>query len=131
MPLVEWKDEYNTGIAEVDFEHRELIALINDSFEEAKKEGSSAALMDCLGDIFERISAHFALEEKVMKAERYDRFGPHKEDHERLLDSIRDIMDEVMAAERIDEDRFGQSLRDWFVTHFSTHDVRMHHALKQ
>ena len=30
MPLIEWRDEFNTGVAEVDHEHQELIALIND-----------------------------------------------------------------------------------------------------
>ncbi len=32
MALIEWKDEYSTGIADVDHEHQELIALINDLY---------------------------------------------------------------------------------------------------
>ena len=67
MVLVEWRDDFKVGIDEVDFEHKEMIDLINESYEEAKKEGSSEAVMDSLGEIFEKISAHFALEEKVMK----------------------------------------------------------------
>ena len=67
MVLVEWRDDFKVGIDEVDFEHKEMIDLINESYEEAKKDGSSEAVMDFLGEIFEKISAHFALEEKVMK----------------------------------------------------------------
>ena len=30
MSLIEWKDEFSVGVAEVDLEHRDLIDLIND-----------------------------------------------------------------------------------------------------
>ncbi len=129
MTLIEWQDEFKIGIDEVDFEHQELIGLINDSYLEAKKEDSIMAVMDFLGEIFERISAHFALEEKVMKELDYDQFEDHKEDHERLLDSIRDIMDECMDVPALDEEKFGQHLKEWFSRHFSTKDARMHHFL--
>ena len=126
MALVEWRDDFNVGIDEVDFEHKAMIDLINESYEEAKKDGSSEAVMDSLGEIFEKISAHFALEEKVMKELEYDQFKDHKEDHERLLDSIRDIMDEYAGETVLDDEKFGLSLKEWFVSHFSTKDARLH-----
>jgi hemerythrin-like metal-binding protein len=128
--LVEWRDDFNIGIDEVDFEHKEMINLINKSYEEAKKEGSSEAVMDSLGDIFEKISAHFALEEKVMKELEYDQFEDHKEDHERLLDSIRDIMDEYADETVLDDEKFGLSLKEWFINHFSNKDARLHSFLQ-
>ncbi len=127
MTLVEWNDAFNIGIDEVDFEHREMINLINESFEEAKKENSSAAVTIFLGEIFEKISAHFALEEKVMKDIRYDQYEDHKEDHERLLDAILDIMDEYTDSGALDESSFAAQLKEWFVGHFSSHDARLHH----
>jgi hemerythrin len=129
MTLVEWRDEFKIGIEEVDFEHQELIELINESYREAKNEGSTLTVMDSLGEIFEKISAHFALEEKVMRELNYDQYEDHKEDHELLLDSIRDIMDEYMDASTIDEESFGDNLKKWFVNHFSTQDARMHKFL--
>jgi len=130
MTLVEWKEEFKIGIEEVDFEHQELIELINESFAEVQRTNSSFAVMDFLGEIFEQISAHFALEEKVMKSLRYDGYEEHKRDHERLLDTIRDIMDDYLFVQEIDEKVFGQQLRDWFVNHFSTHDAQLHHRIE-
>jgi hemerythrin len=130
MVLVEWRDDFKVGIDEVDFEHKEMIDLINESYEEAKKDGSSEAVMDFLGEIFEKISAHFALEEKVMKKLEYDQFEDHKDDHERLLDSIRDIMDEYADETVLDDEKFGLSLKEWFVNHFSTKDARLHSFLE-
>lgn len=127
MALVEWRDEYKIGIEEVDLEHQELIELINQSYSEAKEKGSAMAVMDSLGEIFSKISAHFALEEKVMRELNYDQYEEHKEDHERLLDSIRDIMEDVSG---LDDEEFGKQLKHWFVSHFSTKDARMHKFLQ-
>jgi len=129
MTLVEWRDEFKIGIEEVDFEHQELIELINELYAETKKENSAMAVMECLEEIFAKISAHFALEEKVMRDLQYDQYEDHKEDHELLLDSIMDIMDDYAAETRLDEEEFADRLNDWFVRHFSTKDARMHRFL--
>ena len=67
MALIEWKDAYNTGVAEVDHEHQELIQLINDLHAEVEGGGDKAAVGDFLGEVFAKIAAHFALEETVMR----------------------------------------------------------------
>ncbi len=83
-----------------------------------------------MGEVFARISSHFALEEHEMREVEYDDYAVHKEDHEDLLDEIRDIMDAyevgVFAAHR---DAFGESLQQWFTNHFKTHDSRLHGVL--
>jgi hemerythrin len=133
MTLVEWRDEFKIGIEEVDFEHQELIELINELYVEAKKEDSALTVIDYLEEIFAKISSHFALEEKVMRDLQYDEYEDHKEDHELLLDIIRDIMDDYMDGYTndagLDEDEFAERLNNWFVRHFSTKDARMHRFL--
>jgi hemerythrin-like metal-binding protein len=80
-----------------------------------------------LGEIHARISAHFALEEKCMMSLGYEGYPEHKADHEKLLDEIRDIMDEVTTGGRFDAAQLGARLTAWFVGHFSTLDARFHH----
>jgi len=126
MTLIEWRDEFKIGIKEVDFEHQELIELINELYGEAINKGSTLAVMDCLEEIFSKISAHFALEEKVMKEMKYDQYQDHKEDHERLLDSLQNIMDKYTESLELDETKLANQLHDWFVAHFSSKDARMH-----
>lgn len=129
MTLIKWRDDFKIGIEEVDFEHQELIELINEYYNVAKTEGSNLAVMSFLGEIFEKISAHFALEEKVMRELKYDQYDDHKEDHERLLDSIRDIMDDYTDFSTLDEEKLADRLNRWFTDHFSTKDARMHNFL--
>ena len=57
-----------------------------------------------------------------MREERYDRLGPHKQDHERLLDDLRDIMDAFEQSEEVDAVELATRLDTWFTRHFRTHD---------
>ena len=128
MALIEWRNEFQVGVPAVDHEHRELIALINHLHDDLKARGAGA-VSECLGEIFARISAHFALEERIMRDARYDQYPAHKADHERLLDDIRDIMDDYEDRRQFDDAVLAQRLSDWFGVHFKTHDARLHHKL--
>ena len=120
--LIEWKDKYRTGIAEVDFEHRELIELLNRLHDEATR--SVGADLECFfGDLLAAISAHFALEERTMREAGYPAYAAHKSDHERLLDDLRDIMESQQDASSVGP--LGAALDAWFTIHFATHDARL------
>lgn len=129
MSLIEWDDKFSIGIASVDHEHRELIGLVNEAYARLMRPGAPEAVMDFLGEIDARISAHFALEEKLMREKKYDRYAEHKDDHERLLDQIRDIMDAYEDGEFFSDIQFAGQLRGWFTEHFRTHDARLHRNL--
>jgi len=130
MPRVEWRDDFATGVASIDHEHREMVGLLNQIFEKLEAETDRDAVADFLGEVHARIAAHFALEEQIMRQNKYDQYEDHKTDHERLLDDIRDIMDaheDDTYAER--KHAFAARLQDWFVEHFKTRDSRLHKNL--
>jgi hemerythrin len=129
MGLLHWDKRYSIGIEAIDHEHRELVDLINRLYEEARARGSKVAVLGFFGDLFKAISAHFALEERVMRERGYDQLMQHKNDHERLLDEIRDIMEDYETTDLFDEQLLAQRLDAWFSRHFETHDARLHHAL--
>ena len=130
MPLIEWKGEFELGIASVDHEHRELIGLINELHAQLNADATPELVGAFLGEIYARISAHFALEETVMRDMRYDRLAPHKADHENLLEDIRDIMDAYDSGAYVDyENVLSDQLSAWFSRHFKTEDARLHHFI--
>lgn len=128
MALIEWKDEYKTGITDVDHEHQELIALINDLYD-GMKTGGTHVVLDFLGEIFAHVSAHFALEEKIMRKYNYDHYAEHKADHEKLLDDLRDIMDAYEENAYFSDEEFSKTVERWFSEHFRTRDARLHKHL--
>jgi len=129
MALIEWRSEFETGIDEVDAEHRELVELINDLHRKIGDKADSETISAFLGEVFARIAAHFALEETVMRKHAYDEYAAHKAEHERLLDEIRDIMDAHEAGSAHYGAALSARVRDWFVNHFKHKDARLHRML--
>lgn len=129
MSLIEWKEEYCTGIAAVDHEHRELIELINTLDGTMQAQPTRQQVIEALGDIFAQISAHFALEEKIMRERHYGALHEHKLDHETLLDGLLDIMESVDTEGHFAVDALSGDLDRWFSNHFRTHDAKLHKIL--
>ncbi|MDA0340217.1 MAG: bacteriohemerythrin [Proteobacteria bacterium] len=129
--LIEWRDDFRIGIAEIDHEHAEMIALINQLHRDLGANAGLEPALACLGEIHSRITAHFALEEKLMRTLGYPRLTVHKEDHETLLDQILDILDRVEDGDLLNyEESLSEALNQWFGQHFRDEDARLHHFLQ-
>ena len=130
MSLIAWRDEFLLGIPAVDHEHRELIELINELYSNYSAHGSKVSTMDFLGELYAKIAAHFALEEKIMLEKGYDQYQEHKAEHEKLLDEICDFMDDFENDRTFAEGVFKELLEAWFVSHFKNKDARLHKYLQ-
>ena len=129
MSLITWKDEFSLGIESVDLEHREMIELINDLDSAMQQHATQDTVVDTLGEIYARIAAHFALEEKIMRDAHYEAFAAHKQDHELLLDELLDVIDSVDEDGDYDRTALSRDLDTWFSDHFRTHDAKLHRRL--
>ncbi len=131
MSLLEWREEFRTGNASVDHEHRELIELINELHDALSRTARNREeIGDFLGEIHARISAHFALEERLMREKDYADYPEHKADHDRLLNDIGDIMDDYDSDSFEDMEKdLSKRLHNWFSKHFSSLDVKLHTLL--
>ena len=87
------------------------------------------AVLGFFGELYNENSSHFALEERFMREKGYDQLSQHKGDHERLLDEIRDIMEDYEVNDLFEERLLAQRLDAWFSRHFESHDARLHRAL--
>lgn len=129
MSLIRWKEEFSVGVDAVDHEHREMIELINELDSAMQHDVGHTSVVETLGEIYAQISAHFALEEKLMRDWRYAGYPEHKQDHEMLLDVLLDVIDSVDKAGLYDRAALSSDLDRWFSDHFRTHDARLHDKL--
>ncbi len=126
MAPLKWKAVYSVGDPAIDHEHQELVELVNTTAS-AILDGQPGADIDgAFGDLYRAISSHFALEEEEMRRSSYDQLAPHKADHERLLDQLRDIMDTHDVSSEMASTAVVAAIEKWFSEHFRTHDARLH-----
>jgi hemerythrin-like metal-binding protein len=126
MTLLEWREEFSVGVPAVDHEHRLLLGLVNEIHQHLTVGEHLEDPEGALGELYAEINAHFALEEKGMREQGYARYRQHKEDHQRLLDEIRDLMDLYAGGILGDEGPFAARLAHWFAHHFQHEDALLH-----
>jgi hemerythrin-like metal-binding protein len=122
MSLSGLKDKLHTGIDSLDYEHRKLVEVMEeicDSYDRAE-----SSVSDLFGTLYAEASAHFALEESIMREAKYAFYDAHKADHEQLLDRIRFMMEAYEDGLCKDCDT---SLRDcleaWLAGHVANADT--------
>jgi hemerythrin len=128
MSLIEWRDEFNLGIEDVDKEHQALIESINAVHDSVSAGADTAEIVAGVSRIYDLVATHFAHEEAYMREQRYMAYSEHKEDHEILLDDLRDIIDQLRSAGNYADARLSTDLQYWFSAHFRKHDARLHRS---
>jgi hemerythrin-like metal-binding protein len=124
MSLTSLKDGFRTGIECLDYEHRNLVEVmeaLSDSFDGA---GSTSEVSNLFATFYAQASAHFALEESIMREKKYALYDAHKTDHERMLDQVRQMMEAYEDGQCAE---CGMSMRvcleGWFASHVADADA--------
>jgi len=130
MALLQWKDEYSTGIEDVDDEHRDLIDIVNRLHGLVLAEDSKLTVPAFFDGLIKGVSAHFALEERIMDESGYPQAAQHRADHDRLLDELRELKETFEHADEVDSVDLALRLEPWFSRHLTIHDIPLHRTLR-
>lgn len=126
MARLEWNDAYATGIVALDYEHGLLLDTVNMTCDRLHDAATHEDLAEGLALLYERVCAHFALEESLMHDAKYALYAVHKAEHERLVDAMRDMMDayDDGVCEHCNQ-TLDECLLVWFDQHFRTTDSQL------
>lgn len=124
MSLSSLKEKLDTGIDSLDYEHRKLVGVMEeicDSFDRAE-----SSVSDLFGRLYAEASAHFALEESIMREKKYASYDAHKAEHEQLLDRIRFMMDAYEDGQCKDcNTSLRACLEAWLAGHVANADMEL------
>lgn len=89
--IFKWKDRFNTGIEEIDKQHKRLFEIGSELYDLASAEDD----MDNYDNIVALIKElkdytiyHFNYEEECMEKAGYSEIREHKEEHQRFIDKL-------------------------------------------
>jgi hemerythrin-like metal-binding protein len=127
----EWNQYFETGLAEVDQQHRHLVNLINRLGSEV--EGASAENVDRTLDELARYTVyHFSCEEKLMAehvlAEEHQQ--AHRRTHQRFVAQVQDWMATREQAGQLSAVQLIDYLANWLVFHILGDDQAMGRQIK-
>ena len=95
---MEWKEEYNIGITDIDMQHQKLFELVENIKTNMKKHtNESVVLKEVFVEIIQYTKEHFDYEEKLMKTLHYPGIELQKRQHHDLVVDIKKILVEIKS----------------------------------
>ena len=112
--VVEWREEYNTGIDEVDSQHKHLFFLV--------KYLGLETIDETLNELADYVFAHFSAEQKLMEEGDYSELDHHREIHDGFVITVAECIasDHAWDDDRIHELR--EYLNAWLIEHIMVED---------
>jgi hemerythrin len=114
--VVEWRDGFRIGIAQVDAEHRHLFSLV--------KGLDAASIDDTLGELLDYVDTHFTHEQDAMQSSGYPDFRRHLALHEQFSTQVADFLSRGSGRSEDGVPELRRFLNQWLVGHILTHDLR-------
>ena len=123
MTIVEWTPDLNTGIPDIDEQHKQMLHHINDFYEAANakdKDRMSIVLFDLINSTL----AHFQYEEALMEQAKYPLLEPHRRVHKNFIDKLMTLHEKLQTMETTDDIAvlLIDSLDGWLFRHIRIND---------
>lgn len=122
---IEWQTRFETGIPDVDDDHRRLVALINDLDFVLESGGDMGRAGEAIDALIDYADYHFAREEALMVEGHFDGTADHAMAHAHFGQYLGEMVGNCMLAP---DRRAVESLRDylgaWLIDHILVEDMK-------
>lgn len=122
--LLDWSDTFNTGITQIDEQHRTLVRLLNQLHQSIQERKSKEVSGQILRELTEYTVKHFGLEEQLMQASQYAGFAEHRRLHAELIAQIQGMRQKYDAGQTSISFELLHFLRLWLTKHIGESDKR-------
>lgn len=119
-PLMPWLPQYELGCAPMDETHKEFVDWIN-----RLAEVPAEAFLPAFDDFVVHTIAHFEQEDVWMEGSRFPPIHCHKDEHQRVLATLRSIRRFVEKGDVAIGRRAVEELVSWFASHAATMDTAL------
>ncbi|MDB5809825.1 MAG: hemerythrin-like metal-binding domain protein [Betaproteobacteria bacterium] len=117
-PVLAWSDQLAIGQSVMDDTHREFVEQLN-----RVGEAEDSAMLAAIDDFIAHTETHFGQEEQWMDAIEFPPRGCHRDEHERILETVRVVRTRVAAGDFRLGRTLAEALAEWFPQHALSMDA--------
>ena len=124
--LITWTDKFSCGIKLIDDQHKELVALVNEMFNHVtgNELQEKNYFNRVINDAVSYVKTHFATEEKLMIATKFEGYAEHKKEHDSFVLAVVENIKDYEAGKRLTLSSFTKFLKDWVLSHVALVDKK-------
>lgn len=122
-----WQREFDTGVTEIDLQHRTLFRMFNKVNLQLRDDSSRDVWEEVIHELLGYALFHFWCEEDLATRYGYDQEKhadaiAHFNEHLAFAETMNDMRSRLRAGERIPKARLIDFLRDWLSRHVTDSD---------
>ena len=122
MNYIQWLNDYNIGIPEIDAQHRHLAELINELAQAQKDKKDASIHGKVLTELVNYTRIHFRDEEALMKKIDFPQLHEHEAQHKVLINQVVDILNTYKHGHTDITDKVLEILNHWLIKHILKQD---------
>jgi hemerythrin len=121
---VTWDDTMSVGIAEIDADHKQFLAFVDDFNRSVEVRMSAADIEKRLQALLDDATAHFANEERLLHQWGYPGADDHARMHAELLDTLDYIRAQISLGHDAEWVQAGLSVKQALISHVLNEDQK-------
>lgn len=131
MSFMTWNDSMSVGISEIDNQHKQLIAIINNLAEAMRARRSNEELGKILAELSRYTLNHFSLEERYFRQFGYPDAAAHIAQHKDFISKVSTFSADFASGKLAISIEVMNFLSDWLVKHIKGTDKQYGPFLKE
>lgn len=121
MSYIHWSRDLDTGIAEIDAQHRRIVDYINE-LAANQNNGNHQAVVHVLNELIEYTLEHFSYEEDLQIRAKYAFYATHKRTHNKFAKRVHEFKRRADNGENVGHEVLAM-LKKWLVHHIKGDDA--------
>ncbi len=123
MALMEWNDKLSVGVAELDNDHKKLVAMLNDLYDSIKAGRGKDKVGSILDGLVAYTATHFAREERFFAQTKYPATAEHMKEHAHLTAQVVAVQKKYKeGATSVVSLEVMNFLKNWLLSHIQGTD---------
>lgn len=128
--MIDWKPEYELGIAAIDEQHRTWIALMNQLIEAKRHPDRKTKIIEVLHQLVDYTRYHFDFEDELLRNTEFEETERHREQHVRFRRQAEELLARATSGDIPLASETLVKMRDWFFHHIHVEDRKYAEFLK-
>lgn len=117
MSCIEWDEEFELGISQLDEHHRRLIDILNSTYDCYQNDNHEEALVNILEELLNYTQYHFSAEEQLMQDSNYPARREHTMEHDMFTRQIAQFQQDLVDGKGLLAMEMIQFLGTWLLHH--------------
>jgi len=125
MGSIDWRDDFNINVRQLDDQHRQMAVLVNRLHRAAETRERPEAVSEVLEQLIDLTRAHFDNEERLMLEYGYPEYGTHMREHHDLLEQLAALRRKVEGGAGLAFAAGSDFSSDWVMVHLLGSDKKL------